>query len=121
MMDFKITFPAGYNETNELDDNIDVHIILENGNVFVATLFTLANIQKLMTQSSSASFWASDMIIAANLSREGIRDTIQEVIDDEYLEHACTHIGRIEKRYAGMSFDQIPDMADGYKLIGKQG
>lgn len=119
-MDFKITFPAGYKEINEVDGNIDVHIVLESGDVFVATLFTLSNIQRLMTQSSSASFWASDMIIAANLSREGIRDTIQEVIDDEYLEHACTHIGRIEKRYAGMSFDQIPDMADGYKLIGKQ-
>ena len=119
-MDFKITFPAGHKQTNELDDNINVHIILENGNVFVATLFTLANIQRLMTQSGSASFWASDMIIAANLSQEGIRDTIQEVIDDEYLEHACTHIGRIEKRYPGMSFEQIPDMADGYKLIGKQ-
>ncbi|SDP98749.1 hypothetical protein SAMN05428975_4785 [Mucilaginibacter sp. OK268] len=120
MMDFKITFPAGYNEVNELDGNIDVHIVLESGDVLVATLFTLANIQKMITQFNSASFWASDMIIVKNLTHATIRDAIQEIIDDEYLEHACTHIGRVEKRYPGMSFEQIPDMADGYKLIANR-
>ncbi|WP_419700190.1 hypothetical protein [Mucilaginibacter sp. NFX135] len=120
-MNFKITFPAGYNEINELDGNIDVHIILESGDVFVATLFTLPNIQKMIAQFNSASFWASDMIIVRSLGHETIREAIQEIIDDEYLEHACTHIGRIEKRYPGLGFEQIPDMADGYKLLANRG
>jgi len=120
MIDFKITFPAGYNEVNELDGNIDVYIILESGDVFVATLFTLPNIQKLITQFNSASFWASDMVIVKDLSHTSIREAIQELIDDGYLEHACTHIGTIEKRYPGRTFDQIPDMADGYKLIANR-
>ncbi|MDN5285642.1 MAG: hypothetical protein JWR38_1916 [Mucilaginibacter sp.] len=116
-MDFKITFPGGYNETNKLDDNIDVHIVLKSGDVFVSSLFTLSNIQKLITQFNSVSFWASDMIIVKDLSHETIRDAIQEIIDDEYLEHACTHIGRIEKRYPGITFEEIPDMADGRQLM----
>jgi hypothetical protein len=115
-MDFKITFPGGYHETNELDDNIDVHIVLKSGDVFVGSLFTLSNIQKLINQFNSASFWASDMIIVKDLGHKTIREAIREIIDDEYLEHACTHIGRIEKRYPGISFEAIPDMVDGRKL-----
>jgi hypothetical protein len=121
MMEFKITFPAGYNETNEIDGNIDVHIVLESGDVFVATLFTLPNIQKMITQFNSASFWTSDMVIVKGLSHATIRDAVQELIDDEYLQHACTHIGSVEKRYPGTAFEQIPDMADGYKLLANQG
>ncbi|MGF7040904.1 hypothetical protein [Mucilaginibacter lappiensis] len=119
MMDFKITFPAGYNETSEFDDNIDVNVIFKNGTVFVATLFTLVNIQKLMTKANSVSFWATDMVIVKNLNHKTIRAAIKEVIDDGYFESACTNIGRIEKQYPGMSFEQIPDMAEGYRLREK--
>lgn len=112
-MEFKITFPGGDKQISKQDDNIDVHIVLETGDVFVASLFTVSNIQKLINQFNSASFWASDMIIVKDLSYETIRNAIQEIIDDEYLQHACTHIGRIEKRYPGITFEEIKDMTEG--------
>jgi len=78
------------------NDNIDIHIILSNDDVYVATLFTLKNIAMLMQRDEASYFWASDMIIVPDLSHLTIRKAIQEALDDGCFENACSKIGTVK-------------------------
>jgi len=78
------------------NDNIDIHIILSNDDVYVATLFTLKNIGMLMRRDEASYFWASDMIIVPDLSHSTIRKAIQDALDDGYFENACSKIGTVK-------------------------
>lgn len=70
-----------------LDDNVDVEVILDNGDRYSATFFTLQNIKSLMMRYqktgecySGLYFWASDMIIVEELHPDIINKTIQDLI-----------------------------------------
>jgi hypothetical protein len=52
-MNFKIYFPASYLVKDIYNDNIDINVILEDGQVFFATFFTLQNIQWLIAKALS--------------------------------------------------------------------
>ncbi len=69
------------------DDNVDVHVRMESGERYVATFFTLKNVQRLMDGykqtgecSSGQYFWASDMVIIHDLTDETIRQTVEDLI-----------------------------------------
>jgi hypothetical protein len=115
-MDFKIIFPAGYNLIDELNDNCDINIIFENGDVYFATLFTPLNIQYLLNKDGEPCFWATDMLIIKDLNKQTIREAIAQTIKDSYIEMAFSRIGQIEKQFPNMSFDEIPDVANGLDL-----
>jgi hypothetical protein len=95
-MEFKIIFPSGYSVLNIDNDNIDVNVVLPNGEVYFGTLFTIANIQCLMDKEGEHYFWATDMIVVKDLSEEMIYKAIKELINSDYLFQALTKIGSIE-------------------------
>jgi hypothetical protein len=47
-MEFKIYVPVGCQTVDPLDDSMDVNIIINNMDVYFATLFTIKNIEKLL-------------------------------------------------------------------------
>lgn len=93
-MQFKLFFTQRVEDI--FNDNIDIHIILSNDDVYVATLFTLKNIDMLMRRDAASYFWASDMIIVPDLSHSTIRKAIQDALDDGYFENACSKIGTVK-------------------------
>lgn len=104
---YKLRFPAGYLGTDVEDDNIDTHVVLEAGQVFFATLFTLKNVESLMKKEEfQLYFWATDMIIVKDLSLETIRQTVDEIIKEEMLSTMFCEIGTVEIVY-GLSFDEL--------------
>ncbi|WP_295677228.1 hypothetical protein [uncultured Mucilaginibacter sp.] len=115
-MSFKTIFPAGYNVENEMNDNIDINIVMENGDVYFGTFFTIQNVQHLLDKDEERCFWAKDMLIVKDLSKKTIREAVARTIKDAYTEMVFTKIGRIETKFRNMSFDDIPDMANGYEL-----
>jgi hypothetical protein len=73
-------------------DNVDVKIILENGDTFFLTFFTIANIQVLLKRYNETGecafgtyFWASNMVIVNSLNIENIKKTIEQLIKDNEL------------------------------------
>ncbi|RKO68336.1 hypothetical protein D7322_27750 [Sphingobacterium puteale] len=107
-MQFKLFFTHRVEDI--FNDNIDIHIILSNDDVYVATLFTLNNIGMLMRRDEASYFWASDMIIVPDLSHLTIRKAIQEALDDGYFEKACSKIGTVKTvfDYEGwQSYNQV--------------
>jgi hypothetical protein len=110
-MKFKIIFPAGYRVKNVLNDNIDINIITQDGNVFFGTLFTQSNINYLMAKEEECYFWATDMVIAKDLRKATIIEAIRKIINEGYLDQAFSKIGTIEKVYPNhCSFDDIEDL-----------
>ena len=89
---FEIVGAPGYGPT---DDNTDVQVTLANGSSFVATFFTLQNIQRLMDEykktgecNHGAYFWATDMIVVRKLTEHEIENTVADLIKTGEFEGA---------------------------------
>src|SRR5688572_23757080 len=107
-MNFKILSPPGYQVKNILNENIDINVVFENGDVFFATLFTVQNIQTLMVRDKTPYFWATDMIIVEDLDKDTIKKAVGCAIADGYLDSAFTKIGTIEKVYPhGSTYEKL--------------
>jgi hypothetical protein len=73
--------------TDALDDNVDVFVDFVTGERYVATFFTIANIQRLMDKDAETGecagglyFWATDMVIVRSLTRQNIERTIADLL-----------------------------------------
>ena len=92
---YKITVFASPQGLEPLDDNVDVEVVFDDGSRYMATFFTLQNIQKLMDNyeqsgecMSGSYFWASDLILVRRLSRENIAKVVGELIGKGEFERA---------------------------------
>lgn len=79
---------------NYNDDNTDVIVTTDEGEKYVATFFTYKNIERLRKKNKETGecfngkyFWASDMILIDDCSRENIEKVIAYLIEEnEFLE-----------------------------------
>ncbi len=77
-----------------LNGNIDVEVEFDDSSRYVATFFTLVNIQYLIQKFKYVSgecnngryFWASDMCIVEVLDRKLIEETINTFLEEECFE-----------------------------------
>jgi hypothetical protein len=84
---YKITVHAGSEGLDPINDNVDVEVVFDNGSRYIATFFTLENIQKIMQEYEQSGecmkgfyFWATDMIVVRRLSRETIAKVVGDLI-----------------------------------------
>lgn len=77
------------------DDNIDVEVRFPDQTRYSATMFTLKNIQKLMTKNQQTGecnygqyFWCSDIFIIRDLREETILEAIQSFLDEGKFKQA---------------------------------
>lgn len=108
-MNHKILFPTGHQVEDFANDNLDIHVVLSTGEVYVGTLFTIQNIKLLMERDSEPSyFWASDMVIVKDLHMDTIELAVLEIVKEEYLETVFTNIGAIPDIYGPeATFDNL--------------
>lgn len=111
MRDFKIVFPIGYQVSDVFDDNLDINIVFENGDVFFGTLFTLSNVEKIMSNENEDHFWSTDMLIVRNLELSTIKKAINKIVYENYEEEIFSKIGTIQTIFPqNHSFHTIIDM-----------
>jgi hypothetical protein len=91
---------------NPEDANTDVIVTWEDGSRWVATFFSYQNVQTLSEKNrrtgeslSGAYFWASDMILADQVSRERIEQIIEELIKTGEFETTFTPLPSSIKFY----------------------
>lgn len=117
MIEFKITFPSGYNIDNVNNDNIDVNIILKDEQVFFATFFTIENIKQLMDKNELDYFWADSMIITKKLDKESMRRAIILAFEDETFNSIFSKIGNITDVFGvDKHFNEIIDFSNGFDI-----
>jgi hypothetical protein len=108
---FKVKFPTGYQVQDELNDNLDFHLILDCGKVFFGTFFTLNNIRYLMGKNNDVYFWATDMVIVMDLRKDTLRESLNNMIDDANVGRVLSEIGTIQSIYNEVgTFDKLMDM-----------
>jgi outer membrane translocation and assembly module TamA len=84
---YEISIAYREQKIDPADDNVDVEVRLESGERYIATFFTLKNIQRL-TDGYKASgecnsgqyFWAANMLIIRDLSEKTIQQTIADLV-----------------------------------------
>lgn len=81
------------------DDNTDVIVTWANGSRWVASFFSYKNIQTLTQKNkrsgeclSGAYFWASDMILIDEVSRQRIEEVIDHLIRENDFETVFTQL-----------------------------
>jgi hypothetical protein len=96
---YEITVFVGSKGLDPLDDNVDVEVAFDDGSRFVATFFTLQNIEKILDRYKQTGecmkgfyFWCSDMIIVRSLSRESITKVVGDLIEKGEFEEALTRV-----------------------------
>lgn len=73
--------------TNAVDDNIDVTVKFATGERYMATMFTVTNLESLLRQyrvsgecANGLYVWASHMIVLATLDRKSIEAVVEDLI-----------------------------------------
>lgn len=80
---------------DKINANHDVIVELSDGGRYVATFFTLTNIQYLMSYykhisaecNSGSFFWSSDMCIIEILEESVLVESITEMLNGDYFEN----------------------------------
>ena len=82
-------------EWNPTDCNSDVMVSFEKGAEWVATFFTYKNISTLVEKNKSSGeclhgryFWAGDMILVDEVSRERIEEVVRHLVEAGEFEGA---------------------------------
>jgi hypothetical protein len=85
--EFTVRLIRGADPLNRADDNVDAEVILKNGDRYVATFFTLKNIESLMKKYRDTGecnrgqyFWAADLVVVSEITEEIVHDTIADLI-----------------------------------------
>jgi hypothetical protein len=66
-----------------------------------------------MRKDSSSYFWSSDMIIVRDLSLNSIKESVQALIEDGYLDSSCAFIGMIPDIFDEReSYESIQEISD---------
>lgn len=98
-MNIKVIFPSGYRVKDIFNDNIDINIILDNGDVYFATMFTLSNIRSLMVKESLIFFDVYDVLIVRDLRRNSIKELVKELVERNQVDIFCSKIGNENEVY----------------------
>ncbi|MBL7787107.1 MAG: hypothetical protein JNM36_14450 [Chitinophagales bacterium] len=114
-MNFKILFMAPYdiNLTDVLNDNLDINVVLENGDVFFGFFVTLNNIDYLMKKDDHFLFYSEDMVIVRSVDKETIKAAVTKIVERGHLDSAFSYIGKISETTANeITFEDIVDLGD---------
>jgi hypothetical protein len=107
-MQYKLYSPAGYLGTDKVNDNIDIHVVTEHGDVFFATLFTPINFSQLMERNGLNGMWVVDMVVVKDLSLETIRMAVDELMEKQSFTEAFCRLGTTGEIYEGrMSYETL--------------
>ncbi|QVL31830.1 hypothetical protein KIH39_23835 [Telmatocola sphagniphila] len=96
---FTFRIMGGHDVGDVHNDNFDIEVIMANGDRYIGTTFTIANIVTIMERheksgesSKGAYFWASDMLIVKDLQFHTIHAAIAGLIEEELLETAFSKV-----------------------------
>jgi hypothetical protein len=84
--DYKIIIFEGATAMDPNNDNVDVNVLFNSGERYVATFFTLTNVEYLINswietkEHNAKYFWSSDAIVVEKLDTETIREVVKNLI-----------------------------------------
>ncbi len=102
--DYQLLIFTGPDSLDPQDDNVDVEVVFPDGERYVATFFTLKNLETIMNRHAKSGecnygkyLWAADMVIVHELTTETIRETVAHMILERELESAFSRVAEVVK------------------------
>lgn len=99
MISYKVSILKGETSLNRLDDNVDVEVRFVDGKCYVATFYTIENINSLFKKNMKTGeclnglyFWGADMVIVKELTDENIKKTVDDIIKNKEIEESFLKI-----------------------------
>ncbi|MBZ0314930.1 MAG: hypothetical protein K8L91_00825 [Anaerolineae bacterium] len=96
--DYQLLIFTGPDPLDSQDDNVDVEVVFPNGERYIATFFTLKNLETIMNRHAKSGecnngkyLWAADMVIVRELTTEAIWETVAYMILNQELESTFSH------------------------------
>ena len=93
--EYRLNIVGGSKIWDPDNDNIDVEVIMIDGQRFCATFFTIKNINKLIQNYKKTGecknglyFWASDAILVEQITEDVIRESVDDLINNGEFERA---------------------------------
>lgn len=81
------------------DYNVDIEVVFDSDERYMATLFTVENLKTLMNRhkhsgecNSGTYFWAVDMVIVEQLTLESIQELVRYLIANDELSYTFAQI-----------------------------
>ena len=86
-MNYKVTSLSPFNDIDSENDNVDIEVKFQDGSSYVATFFTLINIQSLLNKYANSGecfnglyHWCANMIIINEITIKSIELTVSDLI-----------------------------------------
>ncbi len=78
-----IVYLSDWSEVNPENDNIDVHVVLEDGREFTFVVATPNNVFRCMDNEEKDYFFGEPMLFVKNLTVENIERAINAIVSED--------------------------------------
>jgi len=78
-----INYPSDLTECNPENDNLDVHVVLDDGREFTFTVATPNNISWCMENEGISYFFGEPMVFVKNLTKENIDKAMERIVAED--------------------------------------
>lgn len=107
---YKVIFISPFSLVNKEDDNCDVNIVLETGEIYFGLLMTVKNVTTLVSKRDYDGYIDMvDTIVIANMEKTTIKKAIDRIINEGRLDEVFTKIGTLKTDDFDYSFEEIND------------
>jgi len=115
---YKVIFISPFSLLNKEDDNCDVNIVLETGEIYFGLLMTVKQVATLASKSDYDGYLDMvDTIIIKDMEKTSIQQAIDRIIDEERLDVVFTRIGTLKTDAFDHSFEELNDFQTWWKDI----
>lgn len=119
-MKFKLYSPHGWENHDLWDDNIDVYIITENGNIYFVVFCTLLNVLSLMMKDEfQSAFWIVDAVYVRALDQKSLVAATVEILLTPEKFQALEKIGTEQGGVGGYPWDPSIEYVQEFEIPGK--
>lgn len=114
--EYKIIFISPFSLTNKEDDNCDINIVLETGEIYFGLLMTVKNVTTLASKHDYDGYLDMvDTIVITNMEKATIKNALDRIIDERRLDEVFTKIGTLKTEGFDYSFEEINDFQTWWK------
>ncbi|MBB1139576.1 hypothetical protein [Myroides sp. WP-1] len=113
---YKTIFISPFSLNHKEDDNCDINIVLETGEIYFGLLMTVKNVTTLASKRDyDGCLDMVDTIIVPNMEKETIKSALDRLIDEKRLDEVFTKIGTLKTEDFDYSFEEINDFQTWWK------
>lgn len=108
---FKVIFISPFSVLDINDDNCDINIVLDSGEVYFGILMTVSNVTTLTQKEDYPGYVDMEDTIVINKMEENlIRNALSYIVSNDYLDSTFSKIGMLNRDY-NIDYEELIDFS----------